>query len=276
MSILTYFGKRRNGEIDTSFTLRSNASGRTIVHFYKKDVLTSSFIDDYLEVIISESIAPAGTRVEAPLYSEIVPPYQFDIPNPQDFKKLESVENIPAVQIQKEEPVKFDTEKNEANIILPEQNTNTSSKPVIEPAAKTIIKEVVKEIKVEEKKEILISDVPEVVLTEEIISDESVVEEQTLSDEGLKFLVDAQEAFYRQDYKAAANLLEQFFEVANTQLDSAFYLKGQIYEAKSDIQNIRTAISAYNQVVTEFPTSPFWQLAKNRQTYLNRFYFDIR
>ena len=64
--------------------------------------------------------------------------------------------------------------------------------------------------------------------------------------------------------------------MANSQIDSGLYLKGQIYEAKSDIQNIRTAISAYKELVSDFPTSPFWQLAKNRQTYLNRFYFDIR
>lgn len=76
---LTYFGRRRTSE-DTSFTLRSTRPGTTILHFYKQDVLSATFIDDFLEVTISEEVAELGSRIVAPDYGSIVPAYQDAIP----------------------------------------------------------------------------------------------------------------------------------------------------------------------------------------------------
>ncbi len=76
---LTYFGRRRTSE-DTSFTLRSTRPGTTILHFYKQDVLSATFIDDFLEVTISEEEAELGSRIVAPSYGSIVPAYQDTIP----------------------------------------------------------------------------------------------------------------------------------------------------------------------------------------------------
>ena len=86
---LIYFGRRRTSE-DTSFTMKSSKPGKTILHFYKQDVLTATFIDDYLEVTITEAIAQNGFRVIAPSYESIVPGYQDIIPQPKDFAVAEA------------------------------------------------------------------------------------------------------------------------------------------------------------------------------------------
>ncbi len=69
---LSYFG-RKLGTKDTSFTLRSRLPGMTFVHFYKVDALTGNYIDDYLQITITEESANSGERQTAPAYAQIVP-----------------------------------------------------------------------------------------------------------------------------------------------------------------------------------------------------------
>ena len=71
--LFSYFG-RKLGTENTSFTLRSRKAGKTVLHFYKNDALTSRYIDDYLEVIVQDESATPGTKSVAPSYAEIVPP----------------------------------------------------------------------------------------------------------------------------------------------------------------------------------------------------------
>lgn len=88
-SHMTYFGRRRTSE-DTSFTMRSTKPGTTILHFFRQDVLSATFIDDFLEVTITGDEAENGLRVVAPSYEKIVPGYQDNIPQPRDFVQAEA------------------------------------------------------------------------------------------------------------------------------------------------------------------------------------------
>lgn len=88
-SYMTYFGRRRTSE-DTSFTMRSTKPGTTILHFFRQDVLSATFIDDFLEVTITGDEAENGLRVVAPSYEKIVPGYQDNIPQPRDFVQAEA------------------------------------------------------------------------------------------------------------------------------------------------------------------------------------------
>ena len=115
---LTYFGRRRTSE-DTSFTMKSSKPGKTILHFYKQDVLTATFIDDYLEVTITEAIAQNGFRVIAPSYESIVPEYQDVIPQSKDFAVAEA-----------ESPVTESTSDNEPDVVMNE--------PVATPASEVV------------------------------------------------------------------------------------------------------------------------------------------
>src|SRR5574344_125230 len=53
-SVMKYYG-RQMCTGNTSFTLRSLKPGSTILHFYKTDILTGEFIDDYLSVTVSDT-----------------------------------------------------------------------------------------------------------------------------------------------------------------------------------------------------------------------------
>lgn len=70
-NLLRYAG-RSLGQENTVFNLRTRNEGKTLLHFYKNDVLASSYIDDYLEVIVT-SDASSGEKVTAPAYEEIIP-----------------------------------------------------------------------------------------------------------------------------------------------------------------------------------------------------------
>ena len=332
-TLLTYFGKRRNNT-DTTFTLRSSSPGSTILHFYKQDILTATFIDDYMEVTINPEIAVAGSRITATPYSEIVPPYQYKVPNPADFKLtqeiqteealLESAENVidatdnqfidQSVNVEEQQINNVEAAENVAeqtmqiakeiqgeDSVLSEPQIQSSPVPLVPQSANgsdgiTVIQNAALESNSQDSFSTLEDDllgyteIETPMLTDGIgstlgnsstttplsqpVSDSEEISE--IDGDGLSFLEKAQEEYYNENYKNAAEYLDKFFEVANSQLDAGLYLEGQIYEAKSEIQNIRRAISAYKKVIDQYPLSPFWQPSKNRETYLNRFYFDIR
>ncbi len=70
-NLLRYAG-RSLGLENTVFNLRTRNEGKTLLHFYKNDVLASSYIDDYLEVIVTAD-ASSGEKITAPAYEEIIP-----------------------------------------------------------------------------------------------------------------------------------------------------------------------------------------------------------
>jgi hypothetical protein len=85
--------------------------------------------------------------------------------------------------------------------------------------------------------------------------------------------VSAKTAFQSADFSKAAELVEQVLTAAIN--DKALFLKGQIYEAKSPVRDIRLSLNAYQQLVDTFPFSPLHSDAQKRITYLKRFYFTI-
>lgn len=69
------FKGRKLGETETQFTLRAQREGKAVLHFYKNDVLTNSYIDDYLEVEVTGEVASSiEPHATAPSYAAIVPP----------------------------------------------------------------------------------------------------------------------------------------------------------------------------------------------------------
>lgn len=386
---LTYFGRRRTSE-DTSFTMKSTKPGTTILHFYKQDVLSATFIDDFLEVTITDKVAQNGFRVIAPNYETIVPGYQDTIPQPQDF----------VTEIAQEIPLKIpqDTSQNDAPVessspVVPSQQqaVATQNKPVTQSApaisttaptttvpavretassnvASTTSAPAVREASATTNgassqaapatgetattaRPVTTTAVPResspaatVIVPPQTSSKSSAarnspaqvstLQQETyqpelpantpsqdnfnpetgmsmenmdlpwvsqelerqrtadMSTSALKeapkeadsgqqqaqemLLAQAQDYFYAEDYPAALETLNKFFEIAVSDFDAGYYLKGQVLESKSSIKNVKEAQKAYKHVIDSYPQSPFWERAKNRYTYLSRFYFDIR
>ena len=64
------FGGRKLGGENQSFTLRSRVPGKFLLHFYKNDTLTGNYIDDYLEVIVTDEAADSSAgHITAPSYA---------------------------------------------------------------------------------------------------------------------------------------------------------------------------------------------------------------
>lgn len=394
---LTYFGRRRTSE-DTSFTMKSTKPGTTILHFYKQDVLSATFIDDFLEVTITDKVAQNGFRVIAPNYETIVPGYQDTIPQPQDFA-TEIAQEIPQ-EIPEEIPLEIpqDTSQNDAPVessssVVPSQQQAvatqnkpvTQSAPAISTTAPTTTVPAVRETAssnvgsttsapaVREasattngassqaapatgetattarpatttavpresspaatvivppqtssqgsaarnspaqvstlQQETYQPELPANTSSQDNFNPETGMSMENMdlpwvsqelerqrtadmstsalkeapkeADSGQQqaqemLLAQAQDYFYAEDYPAALETLNKFFEIAVSDFDAGYYLKGQVLESKSSIKNVKEAQKAYKHVIDSYPQSPFWERAKNRYTYLSRFYFDIR
>ena len=440
---LTYFGRRRTSE-DTSFTMKSTKTGTTILHFYKQDVLSATFIDDFLQVTITDKIAQNGFRVIAPSYETLVPGYQDTIPQPKDFPEVispeKSQETTQAIS-QAEEPLPVAPSPAQSvatqNQSVVQEPAPTAAAPVAqEPAPTTIAAPVTQEPAptaaapvaqepalgataapvvqepapgvaaapvtqepaptataapvaqepapgvaaapvtqepalgataapvvqepapgvaaapvtqepaptaaapvAQEPAPTATVIVPPQTTTARTVERDSSAQASRLQQETYQpelpsnttsrdnfnpetgmsmenmdlpwvsqelerqrradintsilnespqetdsnlqqtqntLLAQAQDYFYAEEYPAALETLNRFFEIAISDFDAAYYLKGQVLESKSSIKNIKEAQKAYKHVIDSYPQSPFWERAKNRYTYLTRFYFDIR
>ena len=381
---LTYFGRRRTSE-DTSFTMKSTKPGTTILHFYKQDVLSATFIDDFLEVTITDKIAQNGFRVIAPNYETIVPGYQEVIPQPQDFV-TEIAQEIPQKASQEfpQDTTQKATSAGASSSVGSSQQQAVASqnKPVAQSTIATTntvatttapaVRETTTTTTAPMPSESVTASAPQVATTQvattqvvpaqaattatttpatsrEASSAATVIVPPQTSSQGSvarnssaqvstlqqetyqpelatntpsqdnfnpetgmsmenmdlpwvsqelerqrtadmstsaadssqqqaqeMLLAQAQDYFYAEDFPAALDTLNKFFEIAVSDFDAGYYLKGQVLESKSAIKNIKEAQKAYKHVMDSYPQSPFWERAKNRYTYLSRFYFDIR
>lgn len=119
-----------------------------------------------------------------------------------------------------------------------------------------------------------IEDEPEVIVFEDNLYfvDDSISKKE---------IIDLAESFYQDDfYYETLDQLNYYFEVIGDSTDEytdyALFLKGQLLEKQSPIRNIKESLTAYKQLITNFPDSKYWDIAKQRITYLERFYFNVR
>lgn len=287
---MVFFGRKIATE-NTSFTMRSRFAGTTMLHFYKNDILTGSYIDDYLEVIIEDDIAEVPSEhVQAPSYADIVPPA------PDRSLLAEAKPDIT-------ENTASSTEKNvmsanTANSSTAASTADTAAKTAAASAAnrsatqpekannasapaKTVIQNTDTAAQNTENTEPPASSVisgtkaasPK---TENAGTPKAVPQINTDSMNSSDILKQAQTAYDSKQYEQAFSLLTDFFEKADSEIDKALYLQGQTLEAKSPIQNIKSAIDAYESIIRNYPQSRFWKAANERSMYLKRFYIDIR
>ena len=77
-------------------------------------------------------------------------------------------------------------------------------------------------------------------------------------------------------YAAALATLQAFTAQYPAGSDEAWWLFGQIFEAKGPQRDIKSAVSYYKRLTSEYPQSQRYDEAQQRIAYLERFYFDIR
>lgn len=257
----TFFGRKLGGK-DTSFTLRAKNPGTYLLHFYKNDPLTNSYIDDYLEVIVENKETSSTEHILAPNYATIVPP---KVTITAETRKENKKQNINKT---------VDENKNKQQKTQEEQTQNIASKKPIDSSVKTVI---------QTQDEENTNEISETSNTQNII--ETKQEEnntQNKPNQNLdklkesELLALAKKQFANKEHSNALYTLEKFFEKAVSKIDEGLFLQGQILESKSDVQNIKGAIDSYELIVKSYPASAYWTQANKRTIFLKRFYINIR
>lgn len=246
---LLIFNNRKILGDNTTFTLKSKKSGTAILHFYKNDALSGKFIDDYLQVEIQNESATDNTPVVCKDYATVVPPApEKKVAKDNNTDDLKIVQNL-------ENPK---TENFNTQIQHTQNPENEETQTIIKNASS----------------EVLQPDNQETTSVQQTLEDTTQVLDLNLSADQL--LQNAKNCYEQKKYQDALKFVEQFLLVTTEKIDEGLFLKAQILESKSAIRNIKDAIDNYNMIVEDFVQSQYWKKAKDRITYLKRFYIDIR
>lgn len=277
MKLLSFFGKKL-GDADTIFTLRAKNAGRAILHFYKNDILTGDAIDDRLEVIVEDKTGSAAERITAPSYADIVPPR----PALSNSEAAEGSTEIASSEAVGNGTNRFSETEEDGTQRFSE--TTESRSPISGRTADP-------EYGASGESESGASDTTQMrqaSADENDSASSQSAQKQTGSASAADLSADdyaldessllekAKSAYDEKNYARALALLDLFFARATSRLDEGLYLKGQTLEAKSDLQNIKGAIGAYDELLQKWPESKQWQSARKRSIYLKRMYVDIR
>ncbi|MDR2897212.1 MAG: hypothetical protein LBU99_00240 [Spirochaetaceae bacterium] len=262
---MLYYGRKLKDR-DTLFSLRGKTPGTYILHFSRQDVISDSYVDDWLQVTVEGAPYKGTERIHAPLYIPAAPATAASGDNPVSETNA-AVAELPAPAIPKAPPVNQETTAESAGSSTtlplttgvgeraPSSTPVTSSAPAAASPA-----------------------VPGAPV--EVPNGVPPTEQNVGSSRGqlssAQLLTEAEAALIAGDSSKALDLLNQFFRTSVTNLDEGWFLRGQAYEENGSTRNIRRALDAYKTVVDAFPSSPRWREAQERITYINRFYFNIR
>ncbi len=301
---LVSFSNRSLQNSDTNFTLRALRPGYTVLHFYKQDVLTNTYIDDYLEVVVKPEVYSGNQHVSAPYYAEIVPPNQrkYVVENPASLTPVAlPADNLRTTTSVTTSPVAVD------EIVNNNATVSQKNQPKVqEQAAVTGTAKAAESVKKGEgtsvSKTLQPSETTASVNNNNNQGNGNVyasagnttaapiasAKPSTNSTAGVEFMTNAanmnanqllaaaKKAYNIKAYDEALEYLNMFFTKSTDNFDEAWYLRGQLFEApNSNFQNVRTALESYQTLVERYPSSPYWKDANKRITYINRFYFKI-
>ncbi len=282
--IFRYQG-RKSETSRTIFTLKSLRGGTAVLHFYKNDILTGNYIDDYLEVTVDDERTFDTKHVEAPSYEEIVPERLLSSQEKNDSAEAheDSAElpenNSSAAEASiPEEDKTVRAKKDSGSQIKHSENKQTAQKTESFEGQTNIQKTDSGSTKSSAKKEPAQARQSQITETAPAEPQEQTAPSSDkyndLTSEEL--LSKAKKAFKDKKYSETLDYLDSFFDKAVTHVDEALYLKGQTLETKSEVRNIKAALEAYEDLVKKYPQSNLWSKSNDRITYLKRFYFNIR
>ena len=308
------FGGRKIGAENQTFTVRARNAGAFLLHFYKNDALTGSYIDDYLEVNVEDDAAPLDSRVTAPDYALAVPPpakitaetvkaekarraaKEADVPNAPSVLGKASVPEKDADGFEKEDSMRAP----QSVKILEKAQTKTAAdvapvNPVNDEDIRTSVTETEqkntsgKDGKMPES-EAGRSEMPARMLEENALEAEmrsespppaqaeplQNAESETEDMTADDLLTLAKTQYESKEYEKSFETLKKFFLQAHDKIDEGLLLQGAVLESPSPIRNIKNAIDSYDELVRSYPKSAVCKEASKRSTYLKRFYINIR
>lgn len=303
------FGGRKLGAENQTFSIRARNSGKYLLHFYKNDSLTGTYIDDYLEVNVENEEVPLNSRINAPDYAKAVPPAvkitsentnadnenqpaidKTEMPETEEFSaKQTNVQNqsIPPVEQKISEITRASVQNTNAGpekTIITEQENFSKGRQIPETSDDGQRHYYINSGNTAENStqnrtgqqnsstDIEASDESSSSVME--IPQTGIISEEEKAAEELLTL--AKKQYEAKEYEKALETLKQFFAQAVLKIDEGLFLQGNILESKSDVRNIKNAIDSYDLIVRDYPASSLWDRANKRSIYLKRFYINIR
>ena len=289
------FGGRKIGAESQTFTVRARNAGAFLLHFYKNDALTGSYIDDYLEVNVEDNAAPLDSRTTAPDYAQAVPPpakitaetvkaekarraakeqtaaeETDEPPAPKSVKILEKAQTKTAADAAPVNPV---NDEDIRTSVTETELENTSGKdgkmPESEAGRSEMPARMLEENALEAE---MRSESPPPAQAEPLQNDVSETDDMAADD----LLALAKTQYESKEYEKSFEMLKKFFLQAHDKIDEGLLLQGAVLESPSPIRNIKNAIDSYDELVRSYPKSALRKEAAKRSTYLKRFYINIR
>lgn len=276
------FGGRKLGGKDQSFTLRSRQPGKYLLHFYKDDVLTGSYIDDYLEVIVEDKPAETTEHITAPSYSEIVPPKVTTTAEKVQEQQKKQLEEERIKNEQNEESADYNSKTRGTKVNSKSENSTKITNVTNEKDEQVSTTVQITESAPSPADPVVKAPVERNTSKAPAADDKNIDVETDYSDAQLEkldedsLLEKAQKLYEAKNFEYALRTVTKFLEKASTNMDKGLFLQGQILEEKSSVQNIKDAVESYDLLVKKHPESSLSDKAKRRSIYLKRFYINIR
>ena len=303
------FGGRKLGAENQTFSIRARNPGKYLLHFYKNDALTGTYIDDYLEVNVENEEVPLTSRIKAPDYAKAVPPAvkitaenanadtenqsvidKTEVPKTEEFSANQTnaqIENTPPVEQKISEITRASVQNTNAGpekTIITEQENISQGRQIPETSDDGQRHYYINSGNTAENStqnrtgqqnsssDIEASDESSSSVME--IPQTGIILEEGKAAEELLTL--AKKQYEAKEYEKALETLKQFFAQAVLKIDEGLFLQGNILESKSNVRNIKNAIDSYDLIVRDYPASSLWDRANKRSIYLKRFYINIR
>lgn len=284
---IAYYGTKL-GTQNTTFSLQARKAGTKLLHFYRNDALTNEYIDDYIEVEVLNENGSNKTHITAPDFTMPLPKIKTskndsenqdeqksddsDLKQSSEADSSSSALTNSSARVSNSSASNTSSAQNNAAASTNSSAANTSSVQN-NTAANTNSSATTSTSSGAEAN----SSTSSTQNSQNETQTSSLQNQSSSSKTDSKTLLQEANILYNEkEFSAAKNKLNQFFENPSSDADYAYFLLGQILEAKSEIQDIKAAINAYTFVTKNYPASKYWEDSNKRIIYLKRFYLEAR
>ncbi|MDR0316153.1 MAG: outer membrane protein assembly factor BamD [Treponema sp.] len=255
------FDSRRYDPEGQSFIFKTEAAGTYALKFYRQDFVQNFILNDYVQVIVGEAPETAGTGWFNPAIDR-----GRVIAEPRWLRSFEQAQPI-SPQPVSPQPVSPETAVSDEGVV-----------PVRPPASITVPSESI--------------PAPAVIAEETVTPSTTINAPPSAPSAGIntppaapsagvqpapeEILKKAREEFDAGRIAQAISQIDQYREIYPSGSDEAWWLYGQFYEANSPSRDILKALDYYRRLVREYPQSRYYNDARRRIAYLERYFINIQ
>jgi hypothetical protein len=270
------YHSQRNDSDGQSFIFTLEAAGTYVLKFFRRDLIRDYIINDHVQLIVEETQAVSQTNFDRGRV----------VAQPRWPSAVEEAQISRGARTASEPVV---TGNRPAQETAPLQRANAQQRPEsVQGTNAQQRPESVQEANAQERTSL--QDVPVLssvntsgqtaqsttaVNVEQSGGESSSLEnKENLTPEAV--MRKARETFDGGNIKAAIELLNQLVADYPDVSDEVYWLLGQYYETNSPARNILLSLDNYRRLVKEYPQSNYFNDARRRIAYLERFYINIQ